>query len=798
MRLSLNWLREFVPFEGDIEELGHRLTMQGLELEGIERPFAHLAGLVVGHVLSCEQHPDADKLKVCRVDVGGPEILDIVCGAPNVAAGQKVAVAPVGVTLPGGLTIKKAKLRGAPSVGMICSEAELELSEDHSGIMVLPDSAKPGARLIDTLPLDLEVCEIGITPNRGDCLSILGLAREASVAFGLPLTLPEVALKEDVESSASRIRVEIEDPEGCPLYYGRIIEDAALAPSPAWMRYRLKAMGIRSHSNVVDVTNYVLMELGHPLHSFDLNALAGGKIIVKRAANGQKFTTLDGAERELNSSDLLICDAEKAVALAGVMGGANSEIGDSSRAVFLETAVFEPMSIRRTARRLHLHSESSYRFERGVDQGNAEYVINRAAQLLQELTGGRVLSGICGLEAGPVRKISLPFRVGRACDLLGVALDSNFCRSTLEKVGCKIEIAPENLPWKVSPPSHRPDLTHEADLIEEVGRVYGLDRIEPTLPAISRDGAALVGDTEYHFLLKLKNWGAGLGLNEAVNYSFVGHKDLDLLNLPREGRISIMNPLSSEQDAMRSALAAGLLNNLRHNLGQGNAGLRLFETARVFFEDKSSETTAREEGRLGLLLYGRRFDAAWPQSDENVDYSDIKGLVEHLLRRLNLPAGDFALESGHPWLAPCVAVSVAGRSIGVLGQVKPEIADAYNARAAVWMAELDSDALRELSSGRTPVFAPLPQYPPVRRDITVMCPENLRVEEITRQILAARPAWLEEVQLVDIFIPEGKRERNLTFRLTFRHAERTLKDNEVDKEREKTAQALVTALPVRV
>lgn len=798
MRLSLNWLREFVPFEGDAEELGHRLTMQGLEMEGVDRPFDHLSGLVVGEVLTCEQHPDADKLKVCRVDVGGPEVLDIVCGAPNVAAGQKVAVAPVGVTLPGGLTIKKAKLRGALSVGMICSEAELELSDDHSGIMVLPAEARPGARLIDALPLDLEVLEIGITPNRGDCLSILGLARETALAFDLPLTLPGAEFTEGGQSAAARMAVEIEDPTGCPLYYGRIIEDVKLGPSPAWVRYRLKAMGVRSHSNVVDVTNYVLMELGHPLHSFDLDLLAGNKIIVKRAVEGQRFTTLDGTERLLTATDLMICDAEKAVALAGIMGGANSEINDNSRSVFLEAAVFDPVTIRRTARRLHLQSEASYRFERGVDQGNAEYVTRRACHLLQTLAGGRVLPGLCGLEARPAPKVSLLFRTQRARDLLGVCLDDEFCRRTLHNVGCAVEIAPENVPWKVEPPTWRPDLTHEADLIEEVGRVFGLDRIVPTLPAVIRGGEHLAAGTEYHFLQTLRNWASGLGLNEVINYSFVGHKDLDLLNLPVEGRISIMNPLSSEQDVLRTAVAAGMLNNLRLNIGQGNAGLRLFETARVFFADENSETTAREHGRLGLLLYGRRFDSAWPQSDDPVDYQDLKGLVEHLLRRLNLPAGKFALENSHPWLAPCVRATVDGRDIGVLGQVKPDIADAYNARTPVWLAELDTDALRDMASGRVPAFRPLPQFPPVRRDITVMCPASLRVEEVEAQILAARPAYLEDVQLVDVFEPEGKAERNLTFRLTFRHTQRTLKDAEVDKEREKAAQALVAALPIRV
>jgi phenylalanyl-tRNA synthetase beta chain len=350
----------------------------------------------------------------------------------------------------------------------------------------------------------------------------------------------------------------------------------------------------------------------------------------------------------------------------------------------------------------------------------------------------------------------------------------------------------------VTPPLYRQDIVHEADLIEEVGRVYGLDRIAPTLPAIARNSEGLSANTKYHFLSTLRSWGAGLGLNEVINYSFVGHKDLDLLGLPADGRISIMNPLSSEQSVLRTALVAGLLNNLRHNIGQGHVGLRLFETARIFFEDKNSETTANERGRLGILLYGRRFDAAWPQSAENVDYSDIKGLIDHLLRHLNLPFGDFILENSHSWLNPCVRLTVEDCDIGFLGQVKLEIADAYHARMPVWVAELDTDCLRKLVQGRIPAFRPLPQYPPVRRDITVMCPETLRVEEISEHILGLRLPWLEEVQLVDVFVPEDKGERNLTFRLTFRHAQRTLKDIEVDKERERVAQSLVAVLPVRV
>ena len=803
MLLSLSWLREFTPYEGTAEALGDRLTMLGLELEDIRRPYDAISSIVVGHVVSCDNHPESDHLHVCKVDAGQGELLDIVCGAPNVAAGQKVPVALVGTKMPDGMVIKKAKLRGAPSFGMICSEREMGLTEDHSGIMVLPESFVVGKPLVDQLALDREVLDISITPNRADCLSVLGLARETALACSLPLSIPELPLELDAAGPEVLVPIDIEDSEHCWLYSGRVITGVKIGASPMRLRHRLHAVGVRPISNIVDVTNYILFECGQPLHSFDMDKLEGGRIVLRRAQEGDKFTTLDGQERTLTAADLCIRDGARAVALAGVMGGLDSEITDSSTNVFLESAVFKPATIRKTSRRLGLSSESSYRFERGIDQQRTVWALDRACAMMAAMSGGRVQRGLSISEPCPFKGASIEFRPARADSLLGVHLTNEFDEKVLIGMGCTVDKGENSPVWRVSQPSWRPDLTREADLIEEVGRVHGLDTIAPVLPPIVRNlDRAGEPESRYGFWSRLKHWGAGLGLNEAVNYSFVGHKDMDHLTLPREGRISIMNPLSAEQDALRTALAPGLLYDLRNNLAQGAQGLRLFELANIFEADAASETTARETGMLGVLLYGARYDTAWPQAEGDMDYGDLKGVVENLLHYLHLEAPTYELAQQHAFLLPCVHVFVQGRAVGFMGRVKPAMADEYHARKDVWLAELNLEVLRELHDAATVRFAPLPVYPPVRRDITVTTGAGLKVADIIAHVQGLKVALLEDVALVDCFEPKVEQGeepvRNLTFRLTFRHAERTLKDTEVDKEREKVAQSLVSALGVKI
>ncbi len=798
MLLSLNWLREFVPYEGTAEALGDRLTMLGLELEDVIRPYDDLAGIVIGHVLTCGEHPQSDHLSVCTVDVGEGEPLPIVCGAPNVAAGQKVPVAKVGTTLPGGPTIKAAKLRGMPSHGMICSEREMGLSEDHSGIMILPEHFRPGDRLIDALNLDREILEIGITPNRGDCLSVLGFARETALAFRLPLTIPRISLCETGETWASDFTIAVPDPELCPAYRLRLLHNVVIGPSPAKIRHRLHAVGIRPISNIVDVTNYILMELGQPLHAFDRDRLEGNLIEVSPARDGERLVTLDGQERTLCSSDLLIRDGTRPVALAGVMGGLNSEITGTTRSVLMECAIFRPETIRKTARRLGLTSEASYRFERGVDQAGSAYALDRAAELMAELSGGLVRPGVCTNEGRPWVAPQIRFRPARATALLGCDMKEDFCAETFERLGCVVERSGAD-EWCVTAPAWRRDLTREADLTEEAARVYGMDELPETLPKVSRP-LERFGEPEstYDFLLRIKRWASGLGLNEAENYSFVGHGDLDLLGLPAENRVSIVNPLSEDQNVLRTELTAGLLLSVKHNLAHGNTGLRLFEAAKVFQADPTSETTVTEQNRLALIMHGPLRDTLWPDPEIDADYVDMRGLVDHLANFLHLDAPDYERIADHTWLSPCVVVRIQGENIGIVGRVRPKLAESFHARKPIWTAELDLDVLARLQATARPVFRPLPVYPAVSRDITVMAPAQLSVESVRKGIEGFGLKHFEQVSLIDLFKPADADERNLTFRLVFRHPERTLKDAEVDKERGKAAQLLVQRLGVRV
>lgn len=798
MRVSVNWLREFTPFSGELQDLADRITMLGLEVEEIAHPFAGLDKVVVGKVVECAKHPEADKLSLTTVDAGQGELLPIVCGAPNVAAGQTVAVALVGASLPNGLAIKKSKIRGAESRGMICAEDELGLGEGHAGIMVLDPALKAGAPLARALNLDTEVLEVSITPNRADCLSVLGVAREVALAFNLPLTMPTIQVNEQGPGRVEDFfRIELPEPDLCPVYQGRMLAGVKIGPSPDWVRWRLMAVGLRPISNIVDVTNYVMFELGQPLHAFDRRLLAGGLIRVARADEGMRFVTLDNQERILNANDLLIWDAEKPVGLAGVMGGANTEMRDDSTEVFLESAVFRPGTIRKTARRLGIPSESSYRFERGVDQPGSRVALDRAAALMAEFSGGRILPGVAVSEPRPWKSRVVPFRAERARDLLGLPVDESFCRKTLQAVGCELKGAGED--FDAVAPSHRLDLEREVDLIEEVARVWGIDRIPAVLPRIPKSLDAVgKADTTYDFALRLKTWARGVGLREAINYSFVGTKDLDLLGLPADNRVPVKNPLSEDQNVLRTALAPGLLNTVRQNVSAGAARVRVFELAHLFFPDAASDTTAREPVRLGLVLYGDRGAEGWPTEDRPADYLDLKGLVEHLLAHLKLPGATFAVKQGHPYLSPCIEATLDGEVLGELGRVKPELADAYEARKDVWIAELDADLLKARAEARVQGFAALAKFPPVRRDVTFACPAHLDAAALLDAARGAREKLLSDVLLVNVYQPEPGGERNLSLRLTYRHAERTLKDAEADKAHAKVVAAVTAALPVRV
>lgn len=792
MLLSLNWLREFVPYEGDAQTLSDRLTMLGLEVEEIRRPFAALDKMVVGHVLERAAHPTSDHLSCCKVDLGGGTVVDIVCGAPNVAAGQKVPVAPVGAVMPNGLEIKQAKLRGQLSCGMICSERELGLGDGHDGIMILDSTLVPGTALCDALQLDHIVLDVSITPNRADCLSVVGLAREVAAAFDLPLTVPTVDVVEQGEPFEN---FSIEpDPSLCPLYQARLIRGVKIGPSPNWLRYRLLAVGLRPISNIVDVTNYVMMECGQPLHAFDRDLLRGDVIRVEQAKEGMRFVTLDGQERVLTNLDLLIWDGERPVALAGVMGGANSEITDSSSTVLLESAVFHPASIRKTARRLGLSSDASYRFERGVDQIGNTYAMNRAAELMARLSGGMVAPGVAKAEPKPFVRQDVAFSPSKATKLLGQEMSADFCRNTLSRLGC--DVLGQSEPWTVTVPSYRLDLEREVDLIEEVARVYGMDRIHATLPTVRKrlDDLDML-DPTFDFLNQVKDWGKGAGLAEAVNYSFVGTADLDRCGLTENGRVLICNPLSEDMNVLRTELVPGLLGTLRQNISQDNIRVRIFEVAHTFVQDEASDTTAKENNRLGILIHGGRFPGRFPYPEGLCGFEDIKGLVDHFLLSISVGSPEFLGGVAHPYLTPEVLIRIQDQTVGRLGKIRDDLADFYLARNEVWYADLDLDVLMTMRI--KPVFRQIPRFPVVRRDMTLIAPHDLAIGAVIDTVKALREPLLEDVFLVDVYAPKESTERNLSFRFVYRHSDRTLKDKDVEKVNARLGQYLMERLPVR-
>ena len=685
---------------------------------------------------------------------------------------------------------------------MICSGNELGLGEDQSGIMVLDSALTPGEKLPEALGLDRFVLDIGITPNRADCLSILGIAREVAAAFDLPVTRPGVELREDGPDCGAELEIVINRPELCPSYQARIIKGIEVRPSPAWMRFRLLAMGLRPINNVVDVTNYCMFELGQPLHAFDRSHLSGNMIRVDLARDGQKFVTLDNQERNLCSRDLLILDRDKPVALAGVMGGANSEITRDSRELLLESAVFSPRSIRKTSRSLGLSSDSSYRFERGVDQPGSVYALDRAAALIQTLAGGRLCKGRAGQEPRPWTPTTISFRPKRAGSLLSLNTEPESCRSLFQKIECRVK---DNEPeqFLVTPPSYRLDLEREVDLIEEIGRFYGFERIKAKPPLIKKSSLEAKTDktsteqASHSFLNRIKQWARGRGFNEVINYSFLSRIELEQLNLADQETIMVHNPLTSDQDSMRPAIAPGLLQNVRTNTDQGNTDLHFFEIARIFQKDLSLETTARENNRLGLLLHGRRNPPFWPWTAEQAEYLDLKGELQHLFQTLGLGEARFQEALEPEYLSPCVRFSVEDTDLGFLGCLNRETAKTYHARSPVWLAELDLDAAFRHWSALCLTYKPWPKFPPVYRDMTLVCPPEVSYGQIREVISASKIPIQEAVSLKDLYQPEKAAERNLTLRITYRHQRKTLTDKEVDKQHTLLGQKLMDSLPVR-
>lgn len=771
MQFSEQWLRSLCNPALDSDALCHLLTMAGLEVEEVDAVAPPFTGVVVAQIVSFEKHPNADKLKVCTVDIGTGQLQQIVCGAPNVVAGMKAPCATVGAKLPG-FEIKAAKLRGVESNGMMCSADELGISQDHDGLLVLPEDAPVGANVRDYLALDDRKITIKLTPNRADCLSLAGIARELAALTATPLALPVVTPVAAATSTARAVRLEA--PQGCPRYVGRVVTGVdAAAPTPTWMRQRLERCGVRSISAVVDITNYVMLELGQPMHAFDNDKLSGA-IVVRMPRAGDKLELLNGQVVEPASDTLLITDESRVLALAGVMGGEESGVTDATRNVFLESAFFQPDAIVGRARTLGFSSDASHRFERGVDFALAAQAMERATALLLE---------ICGGQAGPAQeavaadalpqRAAVAFRPTRARRVLGVEVSDADMRAAFERLG--FVVAVQGDAFHVTPPSYRFDIQIEEDLIEEVARVHSYDNIPP-LPLVAP--TTMLPRTETaRPVHALRHQLAGRDYQEVISFAFVEEAwEADFAG--NTAPIRLANPIASQMSVMRSSLIGGLVGVLSTNLRRRAGRVRLFEIGRCFERTTTEQPVAgyRQPQRVAALAWGPAVAEQWGATTRKLDFYDVKADLEVLL-----PGAVYAAAT-HPALHPgrCASVSLDGRVIGVIGELHPAWVQKYDLGSAPVLFELELDAVLAAS---VPAYQEVTRLPSVQRDLALVVPLGLPVGELLAGLREGAAEVVKTLQVFDVYTGKGVEadQKSIALRAVLQHTERTLEDAEIDQ-----------------
>ena len=804
MNLSYNWLKDYVDHQLNPDELSDLLTMSGLEIEGYETIGGSMDGVVVGHVLSVSQHPNADRLSCCVVDVGGEEPLPIVCGAPNVAAGQRVPVATVGtrLMLPGRdnpeekveVKIKKSKIRGEESRGMICAEDELGLSDNHDGIMVLDGDAEIGQAfsaylLKRAVTFQDYVIDASITPNRPDSISHIGVARDIAAIVKTPLNTPTVEVPGAGGDVESLIDIEIEAPEACRRYAAMVVQGIEIKESPAWLKQRLIAIGLRPRNNIVDITNYVMYECGQPLHAFDYDQIAGKKIVVRFNKGGENFTTLDSKERELPEKTLLICDGDRPVALAGIMGGENSEVTDQTVNVLIESAYFDPSTIRKTAKALSLQTDASYRFERGVDSDGQVWAAARAAALMVELGGGTIVSGVHDEHPSPIEPPVIDVRHRRIETIMGCPIDAGEVVRMLTSIGFNVERKEGTYTCTV--PGFRPDVEREIDVIEEVARLYGYNNIPEPAHTVVPNVTPRV-EPEMVLRRQVKSLLLGLGFRETYTNSMLRKEVAETFNIPvlngGEGDVvETLKPISQEMAALRPSLLPGLLSVIGYNQNRGQRALRLMEFGNVFqaAQDKKALIPGyREHTSLILCMCGPYEQVHWNNGVKDVTFHDLKGVVESLLQ--NLGGVDVDMKPVYeetPVTSYHLALEIAGKSVGVIAALSGTQQKSYSLRDQVFVAELNwTRLLPYLKSPLSAEFTEFSRFPVVDRDLAIQIEESLAVGDLLQDMQRAGGKLLRHVHVFDVYQGEQVERgmKSIAFGLRF-GANRTLKDKEVDK-----------------
>jgi phenylalanyl-tRNA synthetase beta chain len=785
MLLSYNWLKELIEFDYTPAELAEKLTMLGIEVEEITDFGKKYDGFITAEVKEREKHPDADKLSLCKVFTGS-ETLDIVCGAPNVAAGQKVILGQIGAVVPvGDFELKKAKIRGAESYGMICSETELDFGDDGSGIMVLPDDTEIGRPIAEYLKLNDTIIEVFVTPNRSDCNSHIGIAREIAALTGKNINIPGTDIVENDNDINESIKVEINAPDKCPRYTARMVRNAQIKESPQWLKQRLTMLGLRPINNVVDVTNYVLMEMGQPLHAFDYDLVAGKKIIVQTVADKTKFTTLDEKERELDSEMLMICDAEKPVAVGGVMGGMNSEINDNTKNILIESAYFNPSSVRRTAKKLGINSDSSYRFERGVDYNNILNALNRAAKLIAELTGGVIEKGYIDEYPNPQAESSIALRFDRARKVIGIDISNEKIVEYLEKLNFKI-IEKDDKSVVVLHPSYRVDMEQEIDLIEEIARMYNYNDITPDFS--SRIDFSSEGLPKHLSVPpqkeKVSNYLVSNGFDEIITQNMLDPKTSVFFT---DEPVTLANPLGEELSIMRSSVIPSIMKVVRYNLRMGNKNLKLFEIGKTFHKvNENVQTPVKgylENEELTIAMTGLTVPKQWGEQSAKADFYDIKGVVQNIFEYLKIEGIKFkpSKQESKAFGKNSIGIFFKKNQLGIVGEVDAKLLKHYDIEDNVFIANIDLSKVYEIEVPERK-YKKVPPYPSMERDLSFVFSGDFEAEKIYNVIEQSAGKYLTDIQIFDVY--KGKNlggKTSIGFTMHYSSPERTLTDKEVDQ-----------------